>query len=293
MPAALDQGGFLTPERHDLLLKAMWEQRKDICDLDADVLDALSTLWIHKSKGPDTSASAEIDELIEMRGLKRHAGGQGRRGGFTSKQRAAMLEALSHLHNVWMNVEIEVFESGRRSRPKKKREVMQSRAFVVTDRFGQLTLNGYLDVYKFVFRPGLVFGASLWGPARQVALLSAKALAWHPRRRRWEKRLARYFSWLWRIRAKKPDGQQPYGVRVLLEVVGEKLPGRNIKRLRKRFERALVTLQDEQVIAEWRYGQDFLPSKVGWAKRWLESSIVVEPPASIRSAYLDISGLGS
>src|SRR5229473_2888088 len=45
MPAVLDQVNFPTPEQRDALLQAMWEQRKDVCDLDADALDALSALW--------------------------------------------------------------------------------------------------------------------------------------------------------------------------------------------------------------------------------------------------------
>ena len=39
-----------TARQRDSLLQTMWEQRKNVRDLDADALDALSTLWIQKSK---------------------------------------------------------------------------------------------------------------------------------------------------------------------------------------------------------------------------------------------------
>jgi hypothetical protein len=284
MPAVLDQVNFLTPEQRDALLQAMWEQRKDICDLDADALDALSALWIQKSNGPDAGAVAEIDELLLLRGLRRHRGGHGRRGGFTNKQRTTILGALSRIHNLWLTIESTVFQ-GAGSRAKRKHEVVQSRPFVITDTLGQLRFDGYVEVHKFIFRPGSVFAAFLWGPTRLVALLSAKALHYHPHRQTWEKRLSRYFSWQWRIRARSTRYEQPYAVRTLLEVVGERFRGRNAKRLKARFERALNTLNHDEVIAAWRYGQDFLPSEPGWAKRWLESSIVVEPPGVIRSNY--------
>jgi hypothetical protein len=50
MPAVLDQVNFLTPEHRDALLQAMWGQRKDICDLDAGALNALSGLWIRRAR---------------------------------------------------------------------------------------------------------------------------------------------------------------------------------------------------------------------------------------------------
>jgi hypothetical protein len=283
MPALLDQPIFLTPEQHDALLQTMWEQRKTICDLDTDVLDALSSLWIQKSKGPDAGAIAEIDELLLLRGLKRKLGGYGRRGGFTEKQRAVILAALSHLHNVWMTIEVDVFQRSR-SRAKRKREVVQSRPFVITDTLGQLRFDGYIDVHRFIFRPGSIFGACLWGPMRQVALLSAKALHYNPYRQKWEKRLARYISWQWRIRARAQSYEQPYRVGTLLEALGGKLDSRHPIRTRARFERALDTLAHDGVIAHWRYKEP-TPSGYGWTKDWPGCSVLVEPPAEIRGTY--------
>jgi hypothetical protein len=283
MPAVLDEVNFLTPEERDSLTQVMWEQRKDIGDLDADVLDSLSALWIEKSKGPDARVVADIDELLLLRGLKRKLGGHGRRGGFTNKQRTTILAALSRVHNVWLTVETDVFQYAR-PRAKRKNEVVQSRPFVVTDMLGQLRFNGYVEVHKFIFQPGSLFAAFIWGPVRQVALLSAKALHYHPRRQKWEKRLARYFSWQWKIRAAGQNHEQPYAVATLLEAVGEKFRRRNSKRLKARFERALNTLRLDEVIAAWRYSLELGPCH-GWAKRWLQTSVVVEPPGVIRSSY--------
>jgi hypothetical protein len=39
-----------------------------------------------------------------------------------------------------------------------------------------------MDVERFIFRPGKVFAHFLFGPGRQTALLSAKALHYDPYR---------------------------------------------------------------------------------------------------------------
>ena len=112
-----------------------------------------------------------------------------------------MLRALTHIQNLWLSMtEVEVYTgaSPRARRRRPETQALQSRVFVITDLLGQLRLDGWLDVEKFIFRPGKVFAHFLHGPGRQTALLSARALAYDPYRQVWEKRLLRYLSWQWR-----------------------------------------------------------------------------------------------
>jgi len=291
-PLAVDAHPFLPPEEVEAWAERMWQQREELSDLDADALDILSALWLYQARTPTDDAVADVDELLAMRGLQAKQGGQGRRGGYEPEQRAAMLQAVSHIQNLWLTMTaVEVYEAptagtGRRRRTP-TRQAIQSRAFTMTDLFGQIRLDGGMDVEKFIFRPGTVFAHFLFGPGRQSALLSAKALAYDPYRQTWEKRLARYLSYQWRCRAHSGDYLQPFRVATLLEAIGVELDRRDPARTRARLEKALDVLLEDQVLAAWQYDrfEEGLVTRRGWAQHWLRGTILIEPPESIRATY--------
>jgi len=288
-PTVIDQQPLLPPEEEEAWTKAMWRQREELSDLDADVLDALSALWLYQARSPQDDAVADIDGLLAMRGIKPKRGGQGRRGGYEPEQRAEMLKALSHIQNLWLDMaEIEVYEEGARGgRSRTIKQTVQSRPFVITDRMGQVRLDGYMEVRKFIFRPGKVFAHFLMGPGQQTALLSAKALKYDPYRQRWEKRLARYLSWQWRVKARNADYLRPYRVETLIEAVGERVDTRNPARTRDRLEKCLDTLQRDGVIAAWQYDRwdEQLAGRKGWILDWLQATVLIEPPDPVKDTY--------
>jgi len=71
-----------SPEHRNALSQAVWEQRKDICDLDADAVNALSGLSIRKSHGPDAGTVAENRRDAPAARLASHLAGHGGRGYF-------------------------------------------------------------------------------------------------------------------------------------------------------------------------------------------------------------------
>ncbi len=288
-PPAADAQSLLAPDEMERWAAIMWQQREELTDLDADALDALSAIWLHQARDVGDRAVADVDRLLAMRGIKPKRGGQGRRGGYEAEQRAEMMRALSHIQNLWVNIaEVEVYEEeGVGRRRKATKQTLQSRPFVITDRVGQLHLNGYMDVRKFVFRPGEVFAAFLMGPGHQVALLSAKALKYDPYRNKREKRLARYLSWQWRTKARSGGYLRPYKVVTLLEAVGEEPNLNKPSRTRDRLEQALDTLQTDEVIAGWQYDRwdESVTEHRGWAQHWLQATVLVEPPQAVVDQY--------
>jgi hypothetical protein len=89
----------------------MWEERKNLSDLDADALDLLASIWLRTAKTPLDDAMADVDNMLAIRGIKRKRGGQGRRGGYEPEQRSDMLRVLSHIQNIWLHMgEIRVYE---------------------------------------------------------------------------------------------------------------------------------------------------------------------------------------
>jgi hypothetical protein len=293
-PAVLDDQPLMPPEELDVWTQIMWRQREELTDLDADALDALSALWLDQARSPQDDAVADVDDFLRLRGLTPKRDGHGRRGGYEPAQRTTMLRALSHIQNLWLDVpEFEVYASlhPERRRRKTTKRAIQSRAFVITDRMGQLRLDGFMDVEKFIFRPGKIFANFLFGPGRQTALLSAHALRYDPRTQTWEKRLARYLSWQWRIRARTANYTQPYRVRTLLDAVGKEMVVRRASPIRERLEKALDTLHRDQVIAAWQYDRwlEETATRRDWAHHWLQATVLIEPPDAIRERYAPLA----
>ena len=289
-PVAVDIQPELTQGQVAAWAQIMAKQWHELSDLDADALDALSAIWLSQARSINDDAVADVDDLLAMRGLKPKRGGQGRRGGYDPDQRAAMLKALSHIQNLWLSLaDVEVIEEergGRRGR-RRVRQALQSRPFVITDRVGQVRLDGYMDVERFIFRPGKIFALFLFGPGRQTAMLSTRALQYDPYRHVWEKRLTRYLSYQWRVRASSGQYSQPYRISTLLEAVGEAVDTRNPARTRDRLEQALDNLQRDGVIAAWQYDRwdESLARRPKWLNFWVTATILIEPPDIIRDAY--------
>ena len=287
-PAAVENQPLMSLEEVDAWAKMMWQQREELSDLDADALDALSAIWLAQARSVNDDAIADVDELLAMRGLQPKKSGQGRRGGYRPEQRAQMLQALSHIQNIWLDMaEVDVYEDTGKGKKRRTKQAIQSRPFVITDRMGQIRLDGYMDVQRFIFRPGKVFARFLMREGRQTALLSAKALHFDPYRQKWEKRLTRYLSWQWRTQAYNGQYMRPYRVATLLEQVGEAIDKNAPSRTRERFEKALDTLQSEGVIGAWQYDRwdEDAADKRGWAKRWEQATVLIEPPDEIRDHY--------
>lgn len=284
IPPYLDGQGALSPEETQTWSELMWKQREQLSDLDVDVLDILSAIWLENAESPQDDALVDLDSLLELRGLSQRKNCKGQISGYRSEQRAEIFQSVVHIQNLWLNMaQVEVMvRTGGAGRPRRKRQTIQSRAFVITDRLGQLRLDGCVDVEKFLFRPGKVFGQFLFGPGRETALLSAKALQYDPYRQTWEKRLTRYFSWHWKHISVPDSEPYPYKVRTLLEAAGQELLPRFPQRTRDRLESALETLLNDQVISKWEY-LDWSDSNVKrWGHLWLESVIVVQAPACIQ-----------
>lgn len=291
-PVTLDTHAWMSPADTDRWAAQMWEQRKELSDLDADALDALCALWLTHAQRVDEDVVGDIDELLAMRGLQPKRNGAGQAGGYRPEQREAMWRAVLHVQNLWVHLStMEVYQylgirpSRRRHQPTE--ETVQSRVVAITDRLGHLRPDGFFDVEKFIFRPGKVFAHFLFGTGRQTALLAAQALHYDPVQQTWEKRLARYLSYQWRCKAYNGDLLQPFKVASLLAAVGATLTPHHPARTRARLEQALEILRRDRIIAAWQYDHwdEACATRRGWGKVWLNATILIEPPESVRTHY--------
>lgn len=283
--------GRITPDQAQAWAGLLHQQASALSDLDADMLDALWAAWLHQSGGdPKYSAVIKIDDLLRMRGLVPKPSGEWR-GGYTPKQRKAVVDSLHRLEALWIDVgEMDVFESPHGGKPKKNRLSVQSRAIAITDRAG-LKVERDLDVDYIKYKPGEVFAKVLSGSGRQVAWLSMAALSYDYAKEITPKRLAKYLAVQFRVNAR-------YGrfksikVSTLLQAVGENLHTSRPLRVRERLEKALDRLHMDGVIAGWQYA-DFVDrlqeSRKGWLDKWLESNVEIEPPEAIKDFYVSLA----
>jgi Helix-turn-helix len=266
-------------------------------DLTADVLDGICAIWLKVAKHPDEMADVWADTLLHMRGLRPQKSGSGRRGGFKQAWRHELARRVAALGTTWITVtQVEVTEEARGKRGPYRRRAMwagESPALVVSFRVGQVGLGGVVipeTCTAWRVRPGDVFARFLFGPGRQTALLSQKALAYDPYRQRWEKRLARYFAWQWKIQRGESEART---VAALLDAVGETIDAKNPIRTKERLEQALDRLQADAVIAGWQYEAGVDEAAIGhkgWAEAWRRWKVLVEPPQVLPDRYARIAG---
>ncbi len=155
----------------------------------------------------------------------------------------------------------------------------------MTSRYGQELTDGNLEIHAWRARPGDVFTKFLFGPGRQTALLSQKALQYDHYRQKWEKRLTRYLAWLWRISSGRT--REGVFVKTLIDAVGVEINTTRPHRTRNRLEDALELLLKDGVISAWEYEDidENMTSKRGWWKDWLDLKILISAPVEILEQY--------
>lgn len=268
-------------------IQHLWSQAKDLSELDVDVFDSLCSYYLSKAKHHEDIVEIHLNDLLSMRGLKAKLGGGGRRGGYEVKQRMQILQALSKIQNLWINLEkIIVYEKGR---PVQK--ALQGRAFIFKDlNHNNYHIERHLTEKKFFYMVGEVFANFLRGSGRQVAFLPIQALQYNPYHEVWEKKLTRYLSWRWRTQARGGDYLQPHKISTLLDAIGLEMNGRTPSRTRERLEKAFDLLLEDGVIASWQYEKwnEDIAMNNGWARIWRNATIIIDPPGLIKEQYRPI-----
>jgi hypothetical protein len=279
----------MKPEEEEDLAKLMWEQLEELSDLDSDVWDYCNWKWLQGAQCPEDYVTVTLQELLTMRGIAKKVNGKGQRGGYKRAQKVAIGRSIEHLQNVWLTlVEFAVYRRRGAGARESLTGPIEDRAIRIREG-GQLDFAGSLQLSSIEFRPGTLFSRFLLGPGKQVALLAARALEYDLKSQFYEKRLARYLSWQWRIRASQLEYLQPYRVRTLLSAIDLVANSRFPSRTRDRLETALEQLQRDGVIGAWQYDQDRSEQhKAGWMDAWLVSTILVEPPQVIFERYRNL-----
>ncbi|TEB05465.1 Helix-turn-helix domain protein [Pelotomaculum schinkii] len=270
--------------------KRMRQNVMSMDDVTADVVDIVSAIWLKQASHYEDIATVTADDILAFRGLKPQKNGAGRRGGYKNVWRQEIARHIAILANTWIVVaEMDVTEEveGKKGRQRKRVKWQgESKAWVVDSKSGQGTMEGK-DSYVWRVRPGDVFSKFLFGAGRQTALISQKAVEYHPINQQWEKRLTRYLTWQWRNRQGGGAYLAPFNVETLLNAVNKEVSKHNPSQTKERLEKALDILQQDHIITGWQYecvNEDIVGTK-GWWKEWLVWKVIIEPPQEIMDHY--------
>lgn len=255
--------------------------------IDVDVLDILCHLYLQLAKNLEDIVEIELRDILTMRGLRAKLSGDGRRGGFEAKQREQVIHSLKVIQSLWLTIDKTVMYKNN----KPIQVEVQGRTFLFKNAKGEeYEVNEETCGKSIAFTVDKVFAKYLVSSKRQMALLPLKAMHYHAARFNLEKKLCRYLSWRWRTQAYKGDYQQLNRVNTLLDACGEVVNHRLPIRTRERFEKALDKLVEDKIIADWYYinWDENRAQGKGWAKYWLNTSIIIDPSHEIKEHYRSI-----
>lgn len=255
--------------------------------IDVDVLDILCHLYLQLAKNLEDIVEIELRDILTMRGLRAKLSGDGRRGGFEAKQREQVIHSLKVIQSLWLTIDKTVMYKNN----KPIQVEVQGRTFLFKNAKGEeYEVNEETCGKSIAFTVDKVFAKYLVSSKRQMALLPLKAMHYHAARFNLEKKLCRYLSWRWRTQAYKGDYQQLNRVNTLLDACGEAVNHRLPIRTRERFEKALDKLVEDKIIADWYYinWDENRAQGKGWAKYWLNTSIIIDPSHEIKEHYRSI-----
>lgn len=253
-------------ENHGVLKKLI----QDMNDETVDVMDSICHLWLKKSQSHQMKILIRADDILDLRGLRKQKNGQGQRGGYKSEWRERIANHMNILDHLWINS------------AKVASSLVEEKAFIISKLkdFQQVDSQGE---YTWEVRPGDPLLQDMLEGKRQTALLSKKTLELDPYRQSYEKRAARYFSWLWRSRQSRAQYLKPIRVPTLLEAIHLEYKKSRSAKIIERFEKMLDVLKDKGIIANWQYDRVYENGR-----DWLELKLVVEPPQAIIDQYAKI-----
>lgn len=283
------------PELNEKVVAAINKYAASLGDLDSDLMHLAMIKYAQYARKPGDEVRITIDEIMEVLGHKKHAGGADGVA-YRAEDKRMIRERLEALQDGYLTV-YKAYSTGGR---KGKRLDVESRILTIQNKIGQADiLTGRVRDWVSV---DIVFGRA-WSSrlfsdtGRLTALMQARALEYHPERERIEKRILKSLGWFWRMNWTKTATAQRTVLDWLRKDVGDErfMPGgddskfqrRDAERLEEAFDRLL---KDKQ-IGGWHYADERPPitgcgpMARGWLERWLEREIVVKAPADLLRAY--------
>lgn len=276
---------LMAPDELTDVYARMWGIVRKLGDRAGDVLDAILLCHIQGKHKPGDTVSVNLNDILDLMREKKVSGKY--TSGYKKEHYKGIMDdihALAHLHVTQMTRKFW------RINDKGKRELMQegydgALISVAGERWLKSVETGIYEKRVLDIRINPVVTEPL-AEQQQYTLLPEIALKLNHYQRRYEKRLIRYLSYLWRVRQQMASYTDPLKVDTLLSAINLPIDKRPVK-TRDRLETALNFIQEKGAIGGWQYvGWDEPETnRREWVKKWVMAHIMIEPPDVIPTYY--------
>lgn len=281
-------GAWLKPRPEITQLNINWEERiaedlKNMGPLTADVFEAVMYLWGEKTKGPRDPVWVRVEDILELRGIKKKKAGSGRRGGYDKKAKKEHAKHVSILFATWLD--LYHFERRQRGKKPEKMFIRGPLLALLHQLDTQLSFFGPEEAEAWEILPEAFHAQNFYLAGKETMLLSQKILGYNPKTEGTEKNMGRYFSWLWRIEKGKA---KVLCVETILSRCGISIDEAHPNRTKDKLEKALERLEEDEILCwEWerQEGGEDIVGKKNWVEKWLKWTLKITPPPKIAEHY--------
>ncbi|MDE3841035.1 hypothetical protein C0966_17365 (plasmid) [Bacillus methanolicus] len=271
-------------------------------DLTADIFDIISILWMKQATHKEQMINFHTDDALNLRQVQGRSEIDGYQTGYRKKERDEIMKRLAALTTIWIRIERDNlrFVDADSNEIEELEQVQFNPLFILDSVTVAYRNSQPVGIYECKIRPGELLANFLYGSKRSSGLLALKTLQYNPVKQKYHKRLARYLSWQWRIRQKGADYLRPYsigGEKGLLNVMGIQENARYGSRIKDQFESIMDTLQQDGIIKEWNYFNEFDETLIekdrNWFRdHWINAKVQIVPPKEIIDQYREKELLG-
>src|SRR6266487_2776365 len=288
-------------EPDDMTIQALWQQVRNLSDLDADVFLAIMAQSIVGDADPKGFVWITAQHILGYRGIvprmqRDEKTGKKRQAGHRQEDIAEVAACVERLSNMWLRVKQWILEPnpGKKKGPKRTAFSRACRPILVAETIYQHEL-GDDDretsvAVAWKVSPGTWIEPFLTAPNRHMAWIMQRTLQYDPYHEKWEKRLARYFTFHLRINASHAGKVLKRNIGDLIKELSLPVDERHPERTKQRLNQAMDNLVSDSIISAWEYHQDNakLPSRK-WLDQWLGWDILVHATSSTTERYQNIA----
>lgn len=257
---ALIQDEILT-----ITTQAVWDKLRKKTDLHAIVFLILCIHAWNKTYQNGVDTIITIDQILDYRNVQKILHPDGHYGGHRTEDKEVIRNILDDLERFYITYKIVGTKSGAEG---------STYAIDIRERHKQWDLFGGSIIEGYAYQIGRALQTPPEGLSPQYIAISQSILAYDSYHERWESRLGVWAMFQFRLSNGYP---QPVSINQIMQELSLDDPDKNKPiETRRRLEKALDRLKEDQIIEVWSYvNQIQLPHK-NWLLVWKEWQILIK-----------------
>jgi hypothetical protein len=289
-------------EPDDMTIQALWQQVRNLSDLDADVFLAIMAQAVAGDADPKGFVWITAQHILNYRGIvpriqRDEKTGKKRQAGHRQEDIAEVAACVERLSKMWLRVKQWILEPnlGKKKGAKRTAFSRACRPILVAETIYQHELGDDDDretsvAVAWKVSPGTWIEPFLAAPNRHMAWIMQRTLQYDPYHEKWEKRLARYFTFHLRINASHGGKVLRRNIGSLVKELSLPINRTDPMKTKRRFTLAMDNLVKDGIISAWEHHHDnaILPPRQ-WLDHWMGWDILIHAAPSTNERYQNIA----